>query len=75
VDLQILIYQNPCPQEKTQPLSNLHGFGDIKALSSIISPYLMKTNPWFAWDVLFEFDNACKTQNVHVPEVIISRYH
>jgi len=28
----------------------------------------MKTNLWFAWDVLFEFDNTCKTQNVHVSE-------
>jgi len=35
----------------------------------------MKTNPWFAWDVLFEFDNTCKTQNVQVPEVIILKYH
>jgi len=28
----------------------------------------MKINPWFAWIVLFEFDNTWKTQNMHVPE-------
>jgi len=38
------------------------GFGDIKAPCSKFSPYLMKTNPWFACVVLFEFDSICKTQ-------------
>ena len=35
-------------------------------LSSTISPYLMKTNPWFACVVLFEFESTCKRAIVHV---------
>ena len=35
----------------------------------------MKTNLWFAWDVLFEFVNTCKTQNLQIQEVILSRFH
>jgi len=42
------------------------GFGDIKAPCSTISPYLMKTNPWFACVVYFEFDGSCKTEIVHI---------
>ena len=39
-----------------------------KSLSSTISPYLMKTNPWFSCVVLFEFESTCKTTIVHVPD-------
>jgi len=35
----------------------------------------MKTNPWFAWDDLFEFDSTCKTQKLQILEVILFRFH
>jgi len=74
------IYKFKLPRTHTQavarPSTNIHGFGDIKAylqqrhqsLSSTISPYLMKTNPWFACVVLFEFESTCKTYKMHVPK-------
>jgi len=49
------------------------GFGDIKAPCSTISPYLMKTNLWFACVVVFEFDRSCKTEIMHLQGIHSSR--
>jgi len=38
-------YPEHKPHKQQPSLSNLLGFGIIKASSSTISPYLMKTNP------------------------------
>jgi len=59
-DLTNSKYTKKSPTSSNPALSIFLGFEIIKASSSTIFPYLMKTNPWFAWDVLVEFGNTCE---------------
>jgi len=66
-------FTNPNYPEPTHT-SNSKAFNQSSWISrhqiscSTISPYLMKTNTWFAYVVLFEFQSTCKTNKMHVPK-------